>query len=93
MSEQEVSAVDEITISLEIENTYEDDSEIRTYVTDAVIPAPPSPDDEAAYDAWKYDHIFSFTGTGREKGDSWYDVTVTACSDSSLVGQTFEFGY
>lgn len=82
-----------ITISLAIENTYEDGDEIHTEVTDAVIPAPPADGGEDAMHEWEYAHIFSFTGTGRESGDSWYDVTVTACSDPSLIGRTFEFGY
>ncbi|WP_430787031.1 hypothetical protein [Actinoplanes sp. G11-F43] len=87
------SAAATITISLTIENTYEDGDTIDTHVTDAVIPAPPSPDDENAHSAWLYEHIFAFTGTGRTEGDAWYDVTVTACSDPTLVGQTYEFGY
>lgn len=82
-----------ITISLAIENRYEGGLLIPTQVTDAVIPAPPEGDDTDAVDAWEYDHIYSFTGTGRTRGDSWYDVTVTACSDPTLVGKTYAFGY
>ena len=82
-----------ITISLAIENRYEDGDLIRTTVTDALIPAPPDDGDADAQDAWEYEHIYSFTGTGRTTGDSWYDVTVTACSDPSLIGRTYEFGY
>lgn len=82
-----------ITISLAIENRYEDGDMIPTQVTDALIPAPPAAEDTDAQDAWEYEHIFSFTGTGRTTGDSWYDVTVTACSDPTLIGKTYEFGY
>jgi hypothetical protein len=82
-----------ITISLAIENRYEDGDMIPTTVTDALIPAPPADGDADAQDTWEQEHIASFTGTGRTTGDSWYDVTVTACSDPSLIGKTYEFGY
>jgi hypothetical protein len=82
-----------ITISLDIENTYEDGEEVVTYVRDAVIPAPPPGRSDEALSTWADELIFDFTGTGRPDGDSWYDVIVTACSDPSLVGRTFEFGY
>ena len=83
-----------ITVSLTIENTYDDGDEITTHVTDAVIPAPPSANDIGnALDEWSWMYLFPLTGTGRHSGDSWYDVTITACSDPALVGQTCEFGY
>ncbi|RNH99664.1 hypothetical protein EEZ25_21980 [Micromonospora aurantiaca] len=82
-----------ISISLAIENRYEGGDMIPTTVTGALIPAPPARGDADAQDAWEYEHIFSFTGTGRTSGNSWYDVTVTACSDPSLIGKTYEFGY
>ena len=82
-----------ITISLVIENRYAGGLMVPTGVPDAVIPAPPVDGDGDAWDAWLYEHIFSFTGTGRTRGDSWYDVTVTACSDPMLIGKTFAFGY
>ena len=82
-----------ITISLAIENRYDDGSMIPTSVTDAVIPAPPPDTDEEATSAWEWEHILPFTGTGRTDGDSWYDVTVTACSDPTMIGKTYEFGY
>lgn len=81
-----------ITISLTIENTYELYDDVTTYVYDALIPPPP-PEGSPEWDDWEYEHIHSWTGTGRTDGDSWYDVTVTACSDPSLVGRTFDFGY
>lgn len=82
-----------ITISLTIENTYEDGFTVVTDVTDAVIAAPPPVDDHDAHHDWAYEHIFPFTGTGWTAGDAWYDVTVTACTDPTLVGQTYDFGY
>jgi hypothetical protein len=82
-----------IAVSLAIENRYEDDSVILTQVKDAVIPVTPRDGDAEAMDAWEYEHIFSFTGTGRTEGESWYDVTVTACSDRTLIGKTYMFGY
>ncbi|GIF25163.1 hypothetical protein Ate02nite_78930 [Paractinoplanes tereljensis] len=82
-----------ITVSLAIENRYEGGLLIPTQVTNVVIPAPPDEGDADAMDAWEYDHIYSFTGTGRTHGNSWYDVTVTACSDASLIGSSYAFGY
>lgn len=82
-----------ITVSLAIENRYPGDIMIPTQVTDVVIPAPP-PDDDPALSDWEYDHIRRFAGLPeRTSGDSWYDVTVTACSDPALVGKTYDFGY
>lgn len=89
------AAVPTITISLEIENTYEleeyDDE--TTTVTDAVMPAPPADRDSQAFEDWADEHIKPLTGTGQTRGDSWYDVEVTACSDPTLVGHEFQWGY
>ncbi len=96
-----------IAISLHIVNRYELYDTVETTVENEVIPAPPAerwekrtlPNgvvidvDTDAYDQWQQDHILNFTGTGRSRGDSWYDVKVTACSDPTLVGATYEFGY
>lgn len=83
-----------ITISLEIENTYELYDDVTTHKTDVVIPAPPTMEEGTSeYDDWAYDHIYSLTGVGHEDGDSWYDVTITACSEPELVGRAFQFGY
>jgi hypothetical protein len=82
-----------ITISLDIENIY-DRGTVYTRVTNEVIPAPPAPEEgQDEQDEWSYSHIFPFTGTSHIEGDSWYDVIVTACSDPTLVGRTFDFGY
>ena len=82
-----------ITISLSIINTYERYPTVVTTVQEAVVPAPPDPADTDAYHDWTYEHIYCHTGTGRIDGDSWYDVTVTACSDPRLIGAEFAFGY
>lgn len=82
-----------ITISLEIENAYELYDDVTTYETDVTMPAPPADEDSQEYEDWAYTHIFALTGVGHEDGDSWYDVTVTACSDPALIGRTFEWGY
>lgn len=84
-----------ITISLTIENTYELYDDVTTTVTDEVIPAPPTLDEDSeAYKDWGHEQIIDrFTGVGHEDGDSWYDVTVTACSEPALVGRTFQWGY
>lgn len=84
-----------ITVSLEIENAYELYEDVTTHVTDAVMPAPPAEVDSEEYETWSDDFIMPLTGVGEDhsEGDSWYDVTVTACSDPALVGRKFEFGY
>jgi hypothetical protein len=87
-----------ITISLDIENSYELYPTVHTTATDQELPAPPEPTgdedaDRKAMDTWAYETIYQFTGTGRTHGDSWYIVTVTACSDPALVGREFDFGY
>lgn len=89
----DVTPENAITISLAIENRYPGDIMIPTQVTDAVIPAPPR-DDDPALSGWEYDHIRCFVGlSDRVNGDSWHDVTVTACSDPTLIGQSYDFGY
>ena len=85
-----------ITISLRIENMYEDsDYDATTYAIDRVIPAPPcGPDaDPVEFHEWAQEHVMQFTGTGHSAGDSWYDAEVIACSERGLLGHTFEFGY
>jgi hypothetical protein len=82
-----------ITVSLQIENKYELHEDVTTTVTDEVIPAPPADRKSQAFEDWAYKHIYAFTGVGHEDGDSWYDVVITACSDPTLVGLTFEWGY
>jgi len=83
-----------ITVSLTVENAYELYPDVTAYVIDAVIPAPPADRQSTDYDDWSYEHIYeAFTGVGNDSGDSWYDVTVTACSDPRLVGETFDWGY
>lgn len=92
-------AAETITISLEIDNTYELYDEVHTSVTDQVIPAPPidhlprTPDEEELWDIWAWEHINAFTGVGHERGNSWHDVVVTSCSLPWLVGHEFNFGY
>jgi hypothetical protein len=94
----EATAGPTITISLDIKNSYELYPTARTTVTDQVIPAPPEPTgdedaDRTAMDEWAQETIYQFTGTGRTSGDSWYTVTVTACSNPALVDREFDFGY
>jgi len=79
-----------ITITVEIENTYEDGTEITTHETVEVPPIPA--DEDAAWD-WADEHIRPLTGTGKTEGDAWYDCTITASSDPAIVGRKFNFGY
>ena len=82
-------------LSLNITNTYEDGDKIKTQVTDVEVPDPDIDDIIDELNDWAQDNIFDFTGTGRTKGDAWYDVTVTASSRPDLVpvGREFDFGY
>ena len=82
-----------ITVSLEIENIYEDDEAVTTHV-EATVPAPPPDTDEEAYRAWHEEHIQPLTGTGHTTGDAGYFVEVKASSDEALlpVGTEFEYG-
>ena len=84
-----------VTVSLTIENTYELYEDVTTYAVDRVVPAPPCgpADDADAFNEWAHEHIYQFTGTGHTRGDSWYDVEITASSEPALIGHTFEFGY
>lgn len=82
-----------VTVSLAIENTYENGDVVNTTATDVVVPAPPADEESEEYAEWGREHIFQFTGTGRPAGDSWYDVTITASSRPELIGRTYEFGY
>lgn len=83
-----------ITLSMTVEHEYELYGPVTAYVVDAVVPAPPADEDSDEYDEWRQAYIIdAFTGVGRPDGDSWYDLTVTACSDPELVGHTFDWGY
>ncbi|MFE0964081.1 hypothetical protein [Streptomyces fungicidicus] len=81
------------TITLRIENTYDDGEEIVTRAV-TTVPLPLPDEDSTERMDWEYDHIFPLTGTGRTGGgDSWYDVEITESTAPDLVGLTFEFGY
>jgi hypothetical protein len=82
-----------LLVSLRIENAYELYPDVVTIVENAVIPAPPAGHASSAFDDWADEYVRVFTGVGHEDGDSWYDVEITACSNSDLVGKTFAWGY
>lgn len=84
-----------ITVSLTVENAYELYENETTTFTDVTIPAPPTTDrDSEEWTDWAYDAIYcEYTGVGHTDGDSWYDVTITACSEPALIGETFAWGY
>jgi hypothetical protein len=88
-----VASDDDVVISMVIENVYELYADVDFAVTGAIIPAPPQSQIGDEWEIWERRHIFRWTGVGHEEGDSWHDVTVTACSDPSLVGSEFDFGY
>lgn len=88
------AAVESITVSLVVENSYELYEDVTTTFTDVTMPAPPADRDSETYEDWAYTHIFcEYTGVGHTAGKSWYDVEVTACSDPTLIGVTFAWGY
>ena len=87
------TTIDTVTLSLVVTNTYELYPTVTTWPTDVVLPAPPSDEDSEDFEAWVQEHIYNLTGVGNVSGDAWYDVEVTACTDPSWVGRTFEFGY
>jgi hypothetical protein len=82
-----------VTISATIENTYELYADVTTYEVGVVVPAPPADETSDAYMVWGQEHIAALTGTGRPRGDAWYDVTITASTDPALLGRDFAFGY
>ena len=82
----------DLSISLRIENAYDNGSEIETTVTDALLPAPASLDEDEV-EAWAEEHLRPLTGTGRVEGDACYDVYVTACTLPALTGRHFDYGY
>ncbi len=84
---------DRLTVSLTIENGYELYDDVTTRVVDALITPPPADVDSDEYQDWEQTQIIRWTGVGHTTGDSWYDVTVTACSDPALIGKAFSFGY
>ena len=80
-------------LSLSIVNTYELYPTAVTTVIDVTVPDPPNESDTDAFDDWAYKHIYAHTGVGHTSGDSWYDVTVTACDRPGWVGREFDWGY
>lgn len=80
----------DVLVNLTIENAYPDSTAITT-VGNAAIAAPADHSDDALND-WALEHLFPFTGTEREDGDSLYVVTVTTSSDPRLAGRRFEIG-
>lgn len=89
----EASRPAEITLTLSVRNIYDDDT-ITTTKT-ATVPYPPFAEDGSdEAEEWGNEHIMPLTGTGREEGDAYYEVTVTASNQPDLipVGQTYEFG-
>lgn len=79
------------TITVKIENVYDDGTTVAT--TETVTDLPRCPSDVELREDWAWDHLFPLTGTGREEGDAAYFVTVLDCpADPSLVGDNFQFG-
>lgn len=79
-----------VTVDLEVHNAYTDTVRI-SHVRGAVVTAPPSLTCDVL-DEWASEHLFPYTGTGREGESSSYTVTITGCSDARLLDRLFEFG-
>lgn len=84
------SQLTSVTVDLQIENVYPDLA--TTTHLDGVHVRPPSTLAGEALDDWGAEELFPLTGTGRDGGDSAYEVSITGSSDPSLVGLSFNFG-
>lgn len=78
-----------ITMSCTIHNIYPDGTVIAD-LHDQVVTAPADHSNDALQE-WAEDHLFNYTGTGRDDSDASYIVTITKCSDTTLIGHTVEF--
>lgn len=76
--------------TLKITNVYVGDGEIEVTLPDVELPDLYEGDED--HEAWAEDHLFPYTGTGRESGDASYFVEVLNPSDPRLEGRTFEWG-
>lgn len=78
-----------MTVTVHIENTYEDGHESQV---DVELDAPEDPTD---LDDWWDDVVFAHTGDGHgvdnPKLGSLYEATITRADDESLVGQSMEW--
>jgi hypothetical protein len=81
-----------LTVTVRVENTYEDGHESATVVE---VPAPTSLDEETIEDWWETE-VFPHTGDGHgadnPKLGSWYEATITRADEPTLVGKTMEWG-
>lgn len=84
------STVPTVTVDLTIENIYPNEV-IQTLVHNEPVPVPTSLDRDEL-DEWAMEHLFPFTGTGREDGDSSYTIRITGSSEQQLVDHVFEMG-
>lgn len=84
-----------MVLSLSIENSYELFEDVTTSVVNAVVALPPAEADADAFGDWIQEALMSLTGVGHTRGDSWYDVTVTASSRPDLIAvdRVFTWGY
>lgn len=78
------------TITVRIENTYEDGHESTSeHELDA-------PEDPENLEDWWEDFVWELTGDGygadNPKLGAWYEATIIRADDVSLVGQTQEWG-
>lgn len=80
-----------ITLTLRIENIYPGETVVTTRTVQAAMPHCATDED---WSDWANDYLFPVTGTGREDGDSSYDVTITKSEGGArdLEGRTFMFG-
>lgn len=90
----------EMAAVLEIENHYERYAMVDTTRL-MICPQPPMPlpadsdydsPEAQAYESWKQDFPWEYTGVGNYEGDSSYFVKVTSCNLLDLVGTEWEFG-
>lgn len=79
-----------ITLTLEIENHYEE-IETVTRTVEVTVPPPPLDEDSDEHAFWRDEHILPHTGTGHVTGNSSYFVEVTATSDPDVIAEGTEW--
>jgi hypothetical protein len=78
-----------MTVTVRIENTYEDGHES---VLEVEVESPEVPTD---LEEWWEERVWEHTGDGHALGSgmgAWYEATIIEADDASLVGLSMEWG-
>lgn len=80
----------EISIEIQIDNTYPDEA---FSATKTVTCKTPTQSDDDYLDEWAQDNLFPHTGTGRCEGEAFYEVAIMRCDyRPDLEGRTWDWG-